>query len=115
MVKLLLLLAPALLVGGCGDRSAAHESAAAKRIEQRRSAAHAQVSAGPVATVSKLADGDLIALTIPSSTLRGLYVEVQRCYVWRDGETRSTSMSCPHQPSTDFPVDTDNPGPDIDR
>jgi hypothetical protein len=103
-----------LAIVGC-DRSTPRDTTQPPRLEQKRKAVEERVKAGPVATVSKLAEGDVIELAIPSASSTGRYLDVQRCYVWRDNATKSASMSCPHQPEQVRVDDLDNPGPDIDR
>jgi hypothetical protein len=72
-----------------------------RTAERLKSEARAKVKAASPITPRTVQVGQhqLLVIDVPSVEL-GIFIENQRCYVWRDAEFRVSSMSCPHQPST---------------
>jgi hypothetical protein len=68
--------------------------------ERLKSEARAKAKAAAPITPRTVQVGQhqVLVIDVPSVEL-GIFIENQRCYVWRDAEFRVSSMSCPHQPS----------------
>jgi hypothetical protein len=58
-----------------------------------RAVAEAAVQRGPVAKATAVAGGEILELQIPRIGTSG-FLEVQRCYVWRDAEFRTAALNC---------------------
>lgn len=101
------LLLLAVTLGGCSgdDRpvSAANEALSA----QRKQAVQAALNAGPQTRSWQTSEGAVIELTIPRASITGRRVEYQRCIVWRDAITKSSSMHCDRDDfdPADYPTD----------
>ncbi len=52
--------------------------------------------------VQQVGKNELLTVEIPSADHLG-YIDTQRCYVWRDLEMRTASLSCPHPPELAAP------------
>jgi hypothetical protein len=66
-----------------------------ERVKKRK----AVVAAGPIVKVLPTAEGDVIEIAIPSLR-KGRFLEIRHCTAWRDGKTRTTSLSCEEDNST---------------
>ena len=97
VMRLILLLLPALVACGAQD---SRPSPGVRK--ERQAAAEAAVSKTPVPRTYRYGDGELMVLDIPSANGSG-FVESQRCFVWRDMELKTSSLSCPG-PSDLFPA-----------
>lgn len=90
-MRWLLLLLPLLAAcGGPAEQSkvkpAARAAAAEKRLQE-----------GPTARTHAVRGGELLVIEVPVKDFTGS-VDSQRCYVWRDQEFKSSSISCNPQP-----------------
>lgn len=102
MLKPLLLIAFAMGLSGCGEKAEQLPRAA----QSMRAAVAEQVDNGPSTRAHRIgASGELFVLEVPSATARGLILETQQCFVWRDTEFRTATMSCPHPPQVTLPED----------
>lgn len=90
----IILIAATLTLAGCGK--AASEKPAKTR-QQRAAEAQAQLEKGPAVRTHKVDGGELKVIDTPVSDIPGL-VETQRCFVWRDTELKTSSISCPQPP-----------------
>lgn len=69
-----------------------------KRTKQeRQEAAEAQLAKTPVPRTYRYPDGELRVIDTPVPSILG-DVELQRCFLWRDTELKTASLSCPQQP-----------------
>lgn len=84
-----LLLAAALL-GGCEGESAKPRVAIRK---ERIQAAEERLARTPQPRTYRYAEGELKVLQVPVADGLG-FVEQQQCFVWRDLELKTASISC---------------------
>ena len=100
MFKAALLLGVAAMAVGC-DRS---PSRAELAVEDRKQSEDMQARIKRPLEPRVLAAGahQVHVVDIPSADF-GVLVSMQRCYVWRDSEFKTSSMSCP---SHDHTLDT---------
>lgn len=56
----------------------------------------ALVDKTPIPRRLKIDGHDLLVIDIPSKNPAG-FVESQRCYVWRDTQFNTATMTCPHE------------------
>lgn len=104
---LLILLAGGMLAG-CGGPT--DEEAKASRRDYRAARAkanEAKLAAPPGTRIHQVGGNQLVVLDVPVPGIAGIVVERQRCFVWRDAEYKTASLSCPHPPeaSLDDPDD----------
>lgn len=108
MPKPLLLIAATLLLTGCGK---AADKAPSKAAQAMRASVAEQVARGPASQSHRVGkSGELVVLQVPLATANGLLVETQQCFVWRDTEFRTASMSCPLQPEVKPDQQEHDPG-----
>lgn len=91
----LILLAVTLVVAGCGDTIA---ESPRKNRQERAASTEAALNQTPAPRTYHIGDGELKVVDVPVSGVTG-FVSTQRCYVWRDLEFRSVTMSCPAAPN----------------
>lgn len=91
----LILLAAAMALAGCGDTVA---EAPRKNRQDRAASTEAALNQTPAPRTYHIGDNELKVVDVPVSGVSG-FVSTQRCYVWRDLELRSVTMSCPAAPS----------------
>lgn len=78
-------------LSGCGES----RQPASKVSQEQRSKTHADRSREPPGiVVHKTETGDMVVMTVPTGGTAKL-LDVQRCFIWRDLEFKSTAMSCP--------------------
>lgn len=74
-----------------------------KANEERRAARiQAKVAAQPVPRAYQINGNELLVVDILSEGEFRSSVDRQRCYIWRDKELKTSSISCPHAPASDF-------------
>lgn len=71
-----------------------------RRTERVRQA-EAKLTQPPQVRTHTITNGQLLVLEVPVSDTSG-FVEGQRCFVWRDTELRTASISCPQPPEVDL-------------
>lgn len=98
-MRLVLSLAVAALMGGCGDAEPAKPKATRK---QRLEAAEVQLGKTPQPRTYRYGDGELRVLEVPVSDGSG-FVERQRCFLWRDEVLKTASISCGQMPDVLLP------------
>lgn len=88
---------PALLLAGCfaADTTATADARRA-RAEQRQARAEVALGKTPVPRTHGIQGNQLLVIDTPVSDGSG-FVENQRCFVWRDQEFKTATMSCPQQ------------------
>lgn len=69
-----------------------------KTRQQRTADTEARLNNGPTQRTYKVAGGEFKVLDAPVSGFGGFTVRTQQCFVWRDAEYRTASLSCPHPP-----------------
>lgn len=89
-MRLVLSLTVAALLGGCGDAPAQKPY---RTKAQRLQDAEIAVSKTPVPRTYRLVNGELQVIEFPVKDAAG-WLDIQRCYVWRDAEYRQASLSC---------------------
>ena len=84
---------------GCSDSpdKQSNQERRADRIKK----AEAKLAQSPHVRTHTLTNGQLLVLEVPVSDISGL-VEGQRCFIWRDTELRTASISCPQPPAIDL-------------
>lgn len=99
-LKWLCLISLSTALMGCwqGKPGEEHAERKAARIERARS--ETQKPLNP--KVQAAGSNQLITLEIPVADTSG-FLEVQRCFIWRDMELKTAAMSCPGQ--TDMPAE----------
>lgn len=90
MWKLLLL----LVVAGCSEAPA---SKATTTRQDRQAAAEAALAKTPVPRSYRFDGNELKIIEVPVKDSSG-FIDLTRCYVWRDAEFRTSSLSCGVQP-----------------
>ena len=97
-MRVLLLLALPVLASCWQEEPRPSKASREKRIAQ----AQEILAKTPVPRTYRYGDGELMVLDIPSANGSG-FVESQRCFIWRDTELKTSSLSCPG-PSDLFPA-----------
>jgi hypothetical protein len=95
LIRLAILLSLAALVG-CDDAPTKSDRAAMKSNREARVQRAQDQSARtpPKVTRHKVGDNELLRLDVLTPDELG-FIETQHCYVWRDAEFRTASMTCP--------------------
>jgi hypothetical protein len=83
------------VLSGCG--SAEGEVRPRKTLKERQEAAEVLLGKTPVPRTYRFADGELRVMEVPVRDGGG-FVDVQRCFIWRDDAYRSSSLSCGQMP-----------------
>lgn len=84
----------AVVLAGCSDPVAQKP----RKTQQERSVdAEAQLSRTPEARTYRYDGNELKVIEVPVRDASG-FVDIQRCFVWRDAEFRSAALSCGQQP-----------------
>lgn len=83
-----------------------HEKPATVKRQGNKERADRLMAEQPPVTRQQVSGGEL--LVIESRHRDGNIVESQRCYVWRDAEFKTTSMSCPADPDYPAPAEADH-------
>lgn len=88
-----LMLLAALVLTGCGQPADPPRRTRAEREQ----AAEALLSRTPEARSYRFDGNELKVIDVPVKDFTG-QVDVQRCFVWRDQEYRTATLSCGQQP-----------------
>lgn len=83
------------LLAACGKGPSEQERLANRSVRIER--AQKIISKPIEPRVQKVGPNELVTVEVPSADRLG-YIDSQRCYVWRDLEFRTASLSCPHAP-----------------
>lgn len=96
------LITAAALLAGCADDE--HSTAAARKAykEKRQAKAESVLSKTPVPRTYNLQGNQLHVVEVPVADSSG-FVDVQRCFIWRDQEFKQATMSCGQQPDVLIP------------
>ena len=89
MLKYLLI---ALLLVGCSDKPKPDRAA---RKQERIEAAKVIVKRTPQPKTYRIDGHQLIMVELPESDDQG-YIEAHKCFIWRDAEYKTATMSCPN-------------------
>lgn len=76
--------------------------------KERQAKAAAAIAKTPTPRTYRYTDGELRVLDVPSADKNG-FMEAQRCFLWRDTEWKTSSLSCSGQ--ADLFPSFENPGP----
>ena len=87
-----LLLVALVLVGCSADAQKPPRTA-----KDRKEAAELQLAKTPIPRTYRYADGELKVLDVPVADTSG-FVDRQRCFLWRDTEFKTATLSCGQQP-----------------
>ena len=90
--SLVILVAVGLAAVGCEKRPTDVEARRAREVDVAQLAAEANKPVVP--RVLAAGNHQVVVIEVPSVVL-DVMVERQRCYVWRDMEFKTASMSCP--------------------
>lgn len=85
---------------GCWQSKPGDDHAERKAARIDRARAETQKPLNP--NVQAVGSNQLLTLEIPVADASG-FLEVQRCFIWRDMELKTAAMSCPGQ--TEIPTD----------
>lgn len=96
------LLIVCLVAVGCTGEPV--KSTPRKSLADRRADAQATLSKTPTPRTYRIDGNELKVIDIPVVDAAGL-AEVQRCFVWRDQEFRSSTLSCGQMPEILTPRD----------
>jgi hypothetical protein len=96
------LLALVIVLAGCGE---AVPKTAPQARHERREAAEAQAARTPAPLVYRYADGELRSFDVPTLAPGSALIETQKCFVWRDQEFKTASISCPQPPELVYSKD----------
>ena len=107
-MRLLLPILVVAVLAGCGQSTGVAVGPQVSR-EDRMKIDASRAREQPALITHKTAEGELVVMTVPTGgTAKRL--DVQRCFVWRDGTTKTTAMSCPSDqaetvdaPSSSYP------------
>lgn len=91
------LIAVAALLSGCADDDINTAMARKALADKRQAKAEAALSKTPVPRVYSLQGNQLQVIEVPVADASG-FVEMQRCFIFRDQEFRTATMSCGQQP-----------------
>ena len=78
------------LLSGCGDKPPDRTTKKQERIEQSKGI----LAKTPQPRTYNFDGNQLVVVGIPSADDHG-FIDVQRCYVWRDAEYKTSTLSCP--------------------
>ena len=81
----------------CSNDSAKTAQAGQDRRATRIAKAEERLSATPVPRTYTIQGNQLVVLDVPTRTTSG-FVDSQRCFVWRDQEFKTATISCPQPP-----------------
>lgn len=84
----------AIGICACTSKDAPKEPHTRPTSAERKQAVQAVVNAGPQTKSWQTPEGTVIELTIPKTSGAGNFLESQRCVVWRDAVTKTSSMYC---------------------
>lgn len=101
-----ILIAVIMALAGCNN------SVAEKPVKTRQqlvAETGARLNKGPVLRTHKVDGGEIKVVDVPVSGFGGLISRNQQCFVWRDAEYKTASLSCPHPPE----ISLDRDGPDL--
>jgi hypothetical protein len=82
-------------LAGCGQSEAPSPKATREAREARVKKAQEAAAQPPRVQRHAVAGGELLVLEVPVALPYGL-VDMQHCFIWRDAEFRSASMTCPN-------------------
>lgn len=84
-----------LVLAGCGRSEPGHPPKLSKK--QRAEAAETALSKNPEVRTYRLDGNELKSIEVPVKDASG-FVDSQRCFVWRDQEFKTATISCGQQP-----------------
>lgn len=87
----------AALLAGCADDDINTAAARKAHTEKRQAKAEAALSKTPVPRTYSLQGNQLQVVEVPVADSSG-FVDIQRCFIWRDQEFKQATMSCGQQP-----------------
>jgi hypothetical protein len=88
-----LLALPFVLASCSGDDPAARKQLLQERQAKREAKAQQVIERGPGVYTHQVERNQLLVLDVPVS--EDGFVERQKCFVWRDAEYKSATMTCP--------------------
>jgi hypothetical protein len=90
--------AAGLVVGGCADRGS-EDRRAVEASARAQMEANTKAAAPLLPRILRAGDHQVVVVEVPSVML-GTMIERQRCFVWRDAEFKTASISCPNDDSS---------------
>lgn len=91
------LIAVAALLAGCADDDINTAAARKAHTEKRQAKAEAALSKTPVPRTYPVGQNQLQVVDVPVADSSG-FVDIQRCFIFRDQEFKQSTMSCGQQP-----------------
>lgn len=92
-----LLLTLSVALSACSDEPSKSPQVGQDKRATRVAKAEERLSVTPVPRTYTIQGNQLVVLEVPTRTSSG-FVESQRCFVWRDQEFKTATMSCPQPP-----------------
>lgn len=92
----MIIVAAAVLLCACTDDSPSRESRQERR-KAREAKAEETLARGPQTRSYSVGAHQLVVIEAPVKDSTG-FVDVQRCFVWRDADFRQSTLSCGQQP-----------------
>lgn len=89
-----ILLASAVVLAGCSDTAAEKPR---KTRQERNAEAEIRLSKTPESRSYRFDGNELKVIEVPVKDFTG-HVDIQRCFVWRDQEFKTATLSCGQQP-----------------
>lgn len=97
-LRLLIVLACALLATGCGKSAETERAEREKRKEERAAQAESKLNAPLGVRVHQTDKGEVLSIAVPYKDEFG-FVKLQPCFVWRDKEFKTSTLSCAAEPA----------------
>lgn len=91
----------AVALGGCSGRVEQAPTPRKSHADVER-----ELSAAPERRTITIDGNQLLVIDVPQRIAGTDWLEFQRCFIWRDAEYRSATLSCPHEPADDPATDT---------
>ena len=94
-MKTVTIMITCIALSGCDGRKSATQQADAQRARHEAAAKTMLVVSAPLKPrVLQAGEHQLVVIDVPSVAM-DTFVQTQRCYVWRDAEFKTATMSCP--------------------
>ncbi len=84
----------AVVLSACTNKDAVRDHTSRTTSTERQKAVRAVLDAGPQTKSWETPEGTVIELTLPKAGMTGMFLESQRCIVWRDAVTKTAALHC---------------------
>jgi hypothetical protein len=102
-----------IFLTACGETDPSPAAQRSTRTRERIAKAELASRQPPRVITHRVGNGELVVLEIPVVLSSG-FADVQRCFLWRDIELKTSSLHCPAEsdaPPLEGGVTTDDPHP----